>query len=127
LTAVASVPLILLLAGTTAFGEDDLAAAQAIDQALASPEGMFWGAIVGFGATFIGALYGARRAQGEYVRHGGWVAVLSLVLALPFYFVPGAQSTIPSPLWYELFTMAGMVPVGILGGFVARQLAEAAA
>lgn len=121
LTAIASVPLLLVLAGSAAFSEDRDAADRAIDQALASPEGLLWGALLGLGATVAGAWYGAARAGDSHVRHGGWVAIVSLALALPLYFVT-AQSAIPNPLWYEVLTMAGMLPAGLLGGLMAREL-----
>lgn len=127
LTTVASIPLVLLLAGPAAFSEDDDGANEAIGQALASPEGLFWGTLIGFSATAVGACYGALRAGTHHVRHGGWVAVVSLVLSLPFYFLPATESSVASPLWYEVLTMAGMLPAGLLGGLVARRFRGAAA
>ena len=127
LTAVASVPLILFLAGPVAFSEDEQVADEVMDEALASPEGLFLGALVGLSATVAGAYYGARRAGAHYVRHGGWVAVVSLLVALPLAFLPGVQSSIPNPPWYDVLTIAGMIPAGLLGGVIARRLGDAAA
>ncbi len=127
LTLAASIPLLVWLADPTAFGEDGPAANQAIDQALASPEGLFWGAVLGLAATVAGACYGAHRAGAFHVRHGGWIAVLSLLLGLPLYFIPGAEPTTPNPLWFDVFGILAMVPAGLLGGFLAREVARPAA
>lgn len=118
LTMVGSVPLLLLLAGPEAFSEEETAQA-AVDQVLASPEGLFWAAMMGLTATVIGAWYGARRAGVYPLRHGGWVAVVSAALAVPFLLVPGTESSAPTPAWYEAAGLAAMLPAGLLGGALA--------
>ena len=118
LTMVGSVPLLLPLAGPEAFSEDETAQA-AVDQALASPEGLLWGAVMGLMATVIAAWYGARRAGVHPLRHGGWVAVVSATLAVPFLLVPGTTSSIPTPVWYEAASLAAMLPAGLVGGALA--------
>jgi hypothetical protein len=119
LTVVGSVPLILFLAGSDAFSEDQHASDQAIERALTSPEGVLWGTLLGLAATLAGSCYGAWRAGQHHVRHGGWVAVVSLVLALPLSLVSAPRSV---PLFYELLGLVGMLPAGLLGGLVARRL-----
>ena len=126
LTVVASVPLMLFLVGAAAFSENEDLANQAIDQAFASPEGLFCGALVGLCATVAGAFYGARRAGAEHLRHGGWVGVLSLLVGLPLLLVPGLQSSIPNPAWYDILTLVSIVPAGLLGGALAARLTPAA-
>jgi hypothetical protein len=125
LTAVAFVPLILVLTGAAAFSENEEVATKVVDQALTSPEGLLLGALIGLSATVAGAYYGARRAEVHHVRHGGWVAIASLLLSLPLLFAPDVQSSIPNPLWYDVVTIAGMLPAGLLGGGIARARASA--
>lgn len=127
LTAAASIPLLLLLAGPAAFSEDQEVANEAMEIALTSPEGLFWTMLIGLSATAVGACYGARRAGAHHVRHGGWVAVVSLVLGLPFLLVAGSQGGAANPLWYDALSIAGMLPAGLLGGLIARKLEGAAA
>lgn len=120
LTLVASIPLLFLLAGDASFSDDEEIARRATDEALASREGLVLGAVVGLSATVIAAYYGARRARTLHVRHGGWIAITSLLLGLPFLFMPGAQSSVPNPVWYDVFTMVAMLPAGVLGGAIAK-------
>ena len=120
LTTLAYIPMLLLLVGPEAFSEDDGAASEAIDQAMASPEGLLLGAIVGLAATVAGAYYAARRAGVHHLRHGGWVAVVSLLLAVPFLFSPDFQSSARNPVWYDVLSIAATLPAGLLGGAIAR-------
>ncbi len=126
LTVAGSIPLILWLAGAAAFSEDDAAAHDALDQALSSPEGLFWSAVLGLAATIVGAYYGARRAGTLHVRHGGWVAVVSMVLGLAFQLLSTAGSSSAYPFWYEAVGLAAMVPAGMLGGYLASRVRESA-
>jgi len=103
------------------FSDDEEVATRATDEALASREGMVLSALVGLSATVIGAYYGARRARTLHIRHGGWVAITSLLLGLPFMFLPGAQSNVPTPVWYDALTMVAMLPAGVLGGAIAKR------
>jgi len=121
LTVVASIPLLFLLSGGASFSDDEEVATRATDEALASREGMVLSALVGLSATVIGAYYGARRARTLHIRHGGWVAITSLLLGLPFMFLPGAQSNVPTPVWYDALTMVAMLPAGVLGGAIAKR------
>lgn len=126
LTILVVSPLVLMLAGSALFAEDPEVANKAIDHALASPEGLLLSALLGLSATVAGAYYGARRAGQQYLRHGGWVAVVSLLVSLPFLLLPEAQSSIPNPAWYDLSTIAAVVPAGLLGGAIARAGTSAA-
>ena len=99
--------------------EDSAAAQQVLEAPMASPEARLWGAALGLFATLAGAFYGARRAGVLHVRHGGWVAMASLVLGLPVYLNPGVQGSDALPLWVEMLGLAAMLPAGMLGGFLA--------
>ncbi len=121
LTFAGSIPLTLWLAGPAAFSEDDAAAQDALE-ALSSPEGLFWGAVLGLTATIVGAYYGARRAGRLQAVHGGWVAVVSILLGLPFYFLSASEPISSYPLWYEVVGLIAMVPAGMLGGVLASRM-----
>ncbi len=121
LTAIASIPLVLLLAGPAAFSENQEVADEAMERALTSPEGLFWGMLIGFSATVAGACYGALRAGTHYLRHGGWVAVVSLALGLPLLLLPTTQGSAANPFWYDAISITGMLPAGLLGGLLARK------
>jgi cellobiose-specific phosphotransferase system component IIC len=127
LTVAASIPLLLVLAGPAAFSEDADTANEAMDQALASPEGLFWTMVIGLLATVGGGYYGARRAGSHHLRHGGWVAVVSLTLGLPFVLLSGGQGDAGNPFWYDALSIVCMLPAGLLGGIIARRLGGAAA
>ena len=127
LTVAASIPLLLVLAGPTAFSEDVDAANEAVDRALTSPEGLFWTMVIGLLATVVGGYYGARRAGSHHLRHGGWVAIVSLTLGLPFLLLSSGQGDAGNPFWYDALSIVGMLPAGLLGGIIARQLGKAAA
>ena len=117
---VGSIPLVLWLAGPAAFSDDPDLSQHAVEQALESPTGLFWGALFGLVATVVGAFYGAHRAGKLHLKHGGWVAVMSAVLGLPFLLASGSGPTV-APLWYEVVTLMGMLPAGLLGGFLASR------
>ena len=120
LSIVAGIPLAIWLAGVELLSEDPEVSDAVLDSALASPEGLFWGALLGLLATVVGAFYGANRAGGHYIRHGGWVAMTSLVLGMLLLLVPGGGSSPSAPVWYDFFCMVAMLPAGILGGYLAQ-------
>jgi cellobiose-specific phosphotransferase system component IIC len=126
LTVAGSIPLTLWLAGPGALSEDETTAREALD-ALSSPEALFWGAVLGIAATIVGAYYGAHRAGTLHVRHGGWVAVVSIVLGLPFMLLSAAETSAAQPSWYEAIGMIAMLPAGMLGGFLASMRGDAVA
>jgi hypothetical protein len=126
LSIAASIPLVLWLAGPGAMSEDEATAREAMDRALASPEGLLWSAAIGLAATVIGAWYGARRAGALHVRHGGWVAVASVVIGLPLQLSSASDPAGTPPFWYEAAGLAAMIPAGMLGGFLAGRLGRSA-
>ena len=121
LTWLVSIPLTLLLIGPGVLSKDDATFEDALRQALSSPEGLLWSAVLGLAATIIGAYYGARRAGTLHVSHGGWVAAVSVILGLPFYLLSTAESASAYPMWYEAVGLAAMVPAGMLGGYLASR------
>jgi hypothetical protein len=70
--------------------------------------------IVGLACTFIGG-YAAGRIAGEAeILHGAVVAGMGLVLGL-FLREPDL------PFWYEAVSFAAMAPIGMAGGYIARE------
>jgi hypothetical protein len=120
LTIAGSIALTLWLAGSAAFSQDEAVAREALERAFSSPEGLAAGALLGLTATLVGAWYGARGAGVLHVRHGGWIAVMSLVLGLPLQLAGGGSDY---PFWYEALGMTAMLPVGMLGGLLASRRA----
>ena len=127
LTIAASIPLLLVLAGPTAFSEDADTANEAVYTVLTSPEGLFWTLVIGLLGTVVGGYYAARRAGSHHLRHGGWVAVVSLALSLPFVLLSAGQGDAGNPFWYDALSIVCMLPAGLLGGMIARQFGGAAA
>lgn len=99
--------------------EEGPAAEQALDAAMTSPEGLLWTTVVGFAGTLYGGFYGARRAGTHYVRHGGWVAVTSLLITFPLMLTPLGESS--APAWHDALGIALMLPAGVLGGWLASK------
>jgi hypothetical protein len=70
--------------------------------------------IVGLACTFIGGYAAGRTAGQAEILHGTVVAGIGLVLGL-FLREPDL------PLWYEAVSFAAMVPIGMAGGYLARE------
>jgi hypothetical protein len=73
--------------------------------------------IFGLGFTLIGAYVAGRSAGQSEILHGAIVAGTGLVLGLVF-----RESDLP--LWYEIVSFAAMVPIGMAGGYIARERKE---
>jgi hypothetical protein len=70
--------------------------------------------IVGLAFTFIGGYVAGRTAGQAEILHGAVVAGAGLVLGL-FLREPNL------PLWYEAVSFAAIVPIGMAGGYLARE------
>jgi len=70
--------------------------------------------IIGLACTFIGGYFAGRIAGQAEVLHGGVIAGIGLVLGL-FLREPNL------PLWYEVVSFAALMPVGMAGGYFARE------
>ena len=70
--------------------------------------------IFGLGFTFIGGYVAGRTAGQAEILHGAIVAGIGLVLGL-FLREPNL------PLWYETVSFAAMVPIGMAGGYFAKE------
>jgi len=70
--------------------------------------------ILGLGFTLIGGYVAGRTAGRLEILHGAVVAGIGLVLGL-FFREPGL------PLWYEMVSFAAVIPLGLAGGYIARE------
>ena len=70
--------------------------------------------ILGLSFTLVGGYVAGRTAGRIEVLHGAIVAGIGLVLGL-FLRESGL------PLWYEAVSFAAMVPIGMTGGYIARE------
>jgi hypothetical protein len=70
--------------------------------------------ILGLSFTLIGGYVAGRTAGRFEILHGAIVAGIGLVLGL-FFREPGL------PLWYETVSFAAVIPLGMAGGYIARE------
>jgi MFS family permease len=70
--------------------------------------------ILGLSFTLIGGYVAGRTAGRIEILHGAVVAAIGMVLGL-FFREPGL------PLWYETVSFAAMIPIGMAGGYIARE------
>lgn len=88
-----------------------------------SPEFLLGALVLGLAATVLGAFVGARLAGTLFVRHGGWIAVVSTVLMLPFLLLPSADAA-ATPTWYDIAGWVLILPAGMAGGALAALAAR---
>jgi hypothetical protein len=88
--------------------------ADEISVRLHSFSGLMLMLIVGLSCTFIGGYMAGRTAGQAEILHGVVVAGIGLVLGL-FLREPNL------PLWYEAVSFAAMAPIGMAGGYLARE------
>ena len=70
--------------------------------------------ILGLGFTLIGGYVAGRTAGRFEILHSAIVAGIGLIMGL-FFREPGL------PLWYETVSFAAMIPIGMAGGYIARE------
>jgi hypothetical protein len=70
--------------------------------------------ILGLGFTMIGGYVAGRMANRFEILHGAIVAAIGLVPGL-FFRDPGL------PLWYDTLSFALVIPLGMAGGYIARE------
>jgi hypothetical protein len=85
---------------------------------LKSPSGLLLNLIIGLGCTCLGGYVAGRIARQSEILHGALVAGAGMVLALLL-----RESGLPG--WYDILGFIGMLPVGMLGGYMARQRRKA--
>jgi hypothetical protein len=121
-TVATSIVLVALLAGESAFSDDEQVAQAAFDALSADPQFLVWSMILGLSCTVLGAFVGARRAGKLHLRHGGWVAVASAVIGLLYLLLPAEATGPPPPLWYDVVGWVLLLPSGLLGGALSASL-----
>jgi hypothetical protein len=76
--------------------------------------GEFLSLIIGLGCTVLGGYVAGRMAGRAEVMHGALVAGIGMLVALLL-----RESGVPT--LYDIAGFAGMLPAGMLGGYMARQ------
>lgn len=79
-----------------------------------STNGLVLGLIIGFSFTVLGGFFAGRMAGRAEVLQGALVAVIGIVLVLVF-----RESD--SPVWFDIVAVAGMLPAGMAGGYLAQK------
>ena len=69
------------------------------------------GLLIGFGFTVLGGFVAGRVSKSNEVMHGGIVGCIGLFFGLLFW--------ASSPLWLNIASLVGTVPIGMLGGRIA--------
>lgn len=67
--------------------------------------------VIGFGFTVLGGFVAGRVSKSYEVMHGGIVGCIGIVFGLFFW--------ASLPLWYNIASLLGVVPCGMLGGRIA--------
>jgi len=101
------------------FGKQMAEGAPLSEASLSTPE-LIAAEILGLLLTAVGGFVAARIARTRHVQHGMAVGVGCLVIWLPLQLIGSGDSL---PLWYDVVSFVGVVPVGALGGFAARKWA----
>ena len=70
--------------------------------------------ILGLSGTLIGGYVAGRTARRIEILHGAIVGGIGLLLGL-FFREPNL------PLWYEIVSLTAMIPIGMAGGYIARE------
>ncbi len=79
-----------------------------------STSGLLLSLIFGLGCSVLGGYVAGRIARRDEIRHGAIAAGLGLILGLLF-------REAGLPLWYELIGIAGIIPAGMAGGYLAAE------
>ncbi|MFA5343536.1 MAG: hypothetical protein WC381_06200 [Kiritimatiellia bacterium] len=72
--------------------------------------------IIGFGFTLFGGFVAGRIAKRNQILHGAIIGAIGIPLGLPFL--------TSLPLWCNIISVVGVIPFGILGGYIARPKQE---
>ncbi len=76
--------------------------------------GLMLSVIANLGSTAVGGYFAGQMARQLPVLHGGIVAALGLFLTI-------LCRKAGLPLWYEILSLGGMIPAGMIGGMMAHQ------
>ncbi len=76
--------------------------------------GLMLSVIANLGFTAVGGYFAGQMARESPLLHGGIVAAIGLILTLICR--EGGL-----PLWYDILSLGGMIPAGVIGGLVAGQ------
>lgn len=88
----------------------------AVEKILESDSNLYIYLLLGLCCTVFGGFMCARIAGSLPIRHGGWVGAASLITGVILEMMLGADQTYPD--WYIYISMAGIIPAGVLGGYL---------
>ncbi|NNL65939.1 MAG: hypothetical protein HKP30_06850 [Myxococcales bacterium] len=124
---VVNLGILMFVTDKQAFSEGEEAIERAFDEAAVSPSFLVWSSVTGVLVTVFVAYRSARRAGLLFLRHGGWTAVVATVFSAGFLLIPSSGDDPAFPFWYMAFSIASVVPSGMLGGWFAARADERAA
>lgn len=79
--------------------------------------------VIGFGFTLLGGYIAGRTARQAHLLHGALVGAIGLLLSLLLYlFRPSLYASFP--LWYNVLSFAGIIPIAMAGGHLAGRRAK---
>jgi len=82
-----------------------------IEAYLHGPTVLILGMVIGFAFTVLGGFVAGRVSQKLEVLHGGIVGLIGIIFGVLFW------TTLP--FWYNVVSLVGVVPLGMLGGRIA--------
>ncbi|NIX15062.1 MAG: hypothetical protein GWN11_04080 [Candidatus Dadabacteria bacterium] len=87
-----------------------------IDNILKSNSNLYLYLLLGLTCTVLGGFVGGRMAGAFEIRHGGWVGTASLITGVILEMLSNQEQVYPD--WYMYISFAGIIPAGVLGGYV---------
>ena len=88
----------------------------AVDKILESDSSLYLYLILGLACTTFGGFIAAKKAGSFAIRHGGWVGAGSLITGVLMEVLLDQNQVYPD--WYMYISMGGIIPAGILGGYL---------
>ena len=89
---------------------------EAIDNLLKVDRNLYLFLFLGLCCTAFGGFLAAKMAGSLEIRHGGWVGVLSLITGVILEMLSNQDQVYPD--WYMYISFAGIIPAGVLGGYI---------
>ena len=101
-------------------GDKGAPSKEALAEYWSSGDGLFAGLLIGLLGTAVGGFYAAYKAGSLQMKHGALVGVGSILLGLLVQ--DASEQAFKLPDWYLFAGLAGAIPAGALGGFLAEAL-----
>lgn len=120
-TLICQLVYVSVLLGEEIFNEENLSE-ESINKVLTSPEHLLIFGLIGTLCVVLGGYVAGRVAKSAEVKHGAFVALVSLILATLEQVISGVA--VPLPQWYQAAGYIISVPAGALGGYIAQSQRE---